>query len=102
GGRQLLSILRQFGHSCVRRSPGLVPFATALSPTVGSDCRRMASADNTPITSVLTVGERRSAVHRKVVTLLLCDGVGSTPLGETVAPEALQGLLAPGTSQARG
>ena len=33
-------------------------------------------------------------VHRKVVTVLFCDVVGSTALGETVDPEALQGLLA--------
>jgi class 3 adenylate cyclase/predicted ATPase len=32
--------------------------------------------------------------HRKVVTVLFCDVVGSTALGETVDPEALQGLLA--------
>jgi class 3 adenylate cyclase/tetratricopeptide (TPR) repeat protein len=35
-----------------------------------------------------------SAVHRKVVTVLFCDVVGSTSLGESVDPEALQGLLA--------
>jgi class 3 adenylate cyclase/tetratricopeptide (TPR) repeat protein len=33
-------------------------------------------------------------VHRKVVTVLFCDVVGSTSLGESVDPEALQGLLA--------
>jgi class 3 adenylate cyclase/tetratricopeptide (TPR) repeat protein len=33
-------------------------------------------------------------VHRKVVTVLFCDVVGSTALGETVDPEALQALLA--------
>jgi class 3 adenylate cyclase/tetratricopeptide (TPR) repeat protein len=32
--------------------------------------------------------------HRKVVTVLFCDVVGSTALGEAVDPEALQGLLA--------
>jgi class 3 adenylate cyclase/tetratricopeptide (TPR) repeat protein len=32
--------------------------------------------------------------HRKVVTVLFCDVVGSTSLGESVDPEALQGLLA--------
>jgi class 3 adenylate cyclase/tetratricopeptide (TPR) repeat protein len=32
--------------------------------------------------------------HRKVVTVLFCDVVGSTALGETVDPEALQRLLA--------
>ncbi|HEY5695164.1 MAG TPA: adenylate/guanylate cyclase domain-containing protein [Gaiellaceae bacterium] len=32
--------------------------------------------------------------HRKVVTVLFCDVVGSTALGESVDPEALQGLLA--------
>jgi class 3 adenylate cyclase len=31
--------------------------------------------------------------HRKVVTVLFCDVVGSTALGESVDPEALQGLL---------
>src|SRR4029079_7234612 len=35
----------------------------------------------------------RSA-HRKVVTVLFCDLVGSTALGESLDPEALQGLLA--------
>jgi class 3 adenylate cyclase/tetratricopeptide (TPR) repeat protein len=33
-------------------------------------------------------------VHRKVVTVVFCDVVGSTALGESVDPEALQGLLA--------
>jgi class 3 adenylate cyclase/tetratricopeptide (TPR) repeat protein len=33
-------------------------------------------------------------VHRKVVTILFCDVVGSTALGESVDPEALQVLLA--------
>jgi class 3 adenylate cyclase/tetratricopeptide (TPR) repeat protein len=32
--------------------------------------------------------------HRKVVTVLFCDVVGSTALGESVDPEALEGLLA--------
>jgi class 3 adenylate cyclase/tetratricopeptide (TPR) repeat protein len=32
--------------------------------------------------------------HRKVVTVLFCDVVGSTVLGESVDPEALQGVLA--------
>src|SRR5256885_2953996 len=32
--------------------------------------------------------------HRKVVTVVVCDVVGSTALGESVDPEALQGLLA--------
>src|SRR6059058_5145980 len=34
------------------------------------------------------------SAHRKVVTVLFCDVVGSTTLGESVDPEALQGLLA--------
>src|SRR3954454_16875012 len=34
------------------------------------------------------------SAHRKVVTVLFCDVVGSTELGESVDPEALQGLLA--------
>jgi class 3 adenylate cyclase len=33
-------------------------------------------------------------VHRKVVTVVFCDVVGSTALGESMDPEALQGLLA--------
>jgi class 3 adenylate cyclase len=33
-------------------------------------------------------------MHRKVVTVVFCDVVGSTALGESVDPEALQGLLA--------
>jgi class 3 adenylate cyclase/tetratricopeptide (TPR) repeat protein len=33
-------------------------------------------------------------VHRKVVTVLFCDVVGSTSLGESLDPEALQALLA--------
>jgi class 3 adenylate cyclase len=33
-------------------------------------------------------------VHRKIVTALFCDVVGSTALGEAVDPEALQELLA--------
>jgi len=32
--------------------------------------------------------------HRKVVTVLFCDVVGSTALGDSVDPEALQALLA--------
>jgi class 3 adenylate cyclase len=35
-----------------------------------------------------------NGAHRKVVTVLFCDVVGSTALGESVDPEALQGLLA--------
>jgi class 3 adenylate cyclase/tetratricopeptide (TPR) repeat protein len=34
------------------------------------------------------------SARRKVVTVLFCDVVGSTALGESVDPEALQGLLA--------
>src|SRR5256885_5337658 len=34
------------------------------------------------------------SAHRKVVTVLFCDVVGSTALGESVDPEALQGLVA--------
>jgi class 3 adenylate cyclase len=34
------------------------------------------------------------SAHRKVVTVLFCDVVRSTALGESVDPEALQGLLA--------
>src|SRR5215831_6008247 len=34
------------------------------------------------------------SAHRKVVTVLFCDVVGSTAVGESVDPEALQGLLA--------
>jgi class 3 adenylate cyclase/tetratricopeptide (TPR) repeat protein len=34
------------------------------------------------------------SAHRKVVTVLFCDVVGSTTLGESVDPEALQGVLA--------
>jgi class 3 adenylate cyclase/tetratricopeptide (TPR) repeat protein len=34
------------------------------------------------------------SAHRKVVTVLFCDVVGSTALGESIDPEALQGLLA--------
>jgi class 3 adenylate cyclase len=34
------------------------------------------------------------SAHREVVTVLFCDVVGSTALGETVDPEALQRLLA--------
>ena len=33
-------------------------------------------------------------MHRKVVTVLFCDVVGSTSLGESLDPEALQALLA--------
>jgi class 3 adenylate cyclase/tetratricopeptide (TPR) repeat protein len=35
-----------------------------------------------------------TSAHRKVVTILFCDVVGSTALGESVDPEALQGVLA--------
>jgi class 3 adenylate cyclase len=40
--------------------------------------------------------------HRKVVTVLFCDVVGSTALGESVDPEALQGLLARYFEQMKG
>jgi class 3 adenylate cyclase len=40
--------------------------------------------------------------HRKVVTVLFCDVVGSTSLGESVDPEALQGLLARYFERMRG
>src|SRR5881227_3150979 len=40
--------------------------------------------------------------HRKVVTVLFCDVVGSTALGESVDPEALQGLLARYFERMRG
>jgi len=45
---------------------------------------------------VVAAGQRSDdpRVHRKVVTVVFCDVVGSTVLGETVDPEALQGLLA--------
>ena len=33
-------------------------------------------------------------MHRKVVTVLFCDVVGSTALGESTDPEALRGILA--------
>jgi len=33
-------------------------------------------------------------VHRKIVSVVFCDVVGSTALGDTTDPEALQGLLA--------
>src|SRR6187401_1105077 len=40
------------------------------------------------------MGRDDGKVHRKVVTVVFCDVVGSTALGESVDPEALQGLLA--------
>jgi class 3 adenylate cyclase len=40
--------------------------------------------------------------HRKVVTVLFCDLVGSTALGESVDPEALQELLARYFEQMKG
>jgi class 3 adenylate cyclase/tetratricopeptide (TPR) repeat protein len=40
------------------------------------------------------VGRDDPPVHRKIVTVLFCDVVGSTALGESVDPEALQGILA--------
>src|SRR5437660_11450853 len=42
------------------------------------------------------------SAHRKVVTVLFCDVVGSTALGESVDPEALQGLLARYSERMRG
>jgi hypothetical protein len=42
-----------------------------------------------------------SSAHRKVVTLLFCDVVGSTALGESVDPEALQGGGLGSAAQAR-
>jgi class 3 adenylate cyclase len=35
-------------------------------------------------------------VHRKVVTVLFCDVVGSTSLGETIDPEAIEHFEAKG------
>ena len=43
-----------------------------------------------------------SGAHRKVVTVLFCDVVGSTALGESVDPEALQGLLVSYFEQMKG
>jgi class 3 adenylate cyclase/tetratricopeptide (TPR) repeat protein len=40
--------------------------------------------------------------HRKVVTVLFCDVVGSTALGESVDPEALQAVLARYFERMRG
>ena len=40
--------------------------------------------------------------HRKVVTVLFCDVAGSTALGESVDPEALQALLARYFERTRG
>jgi class 3 adenylate cyclase/tetratricopeptide (TPR) repeat protein len=42
------------------------------------------------------------SAHRKVVTVLFCDVVGSTALGESVDPEALQVLLARYFERMRG
>src|SRR5437660_6975583 len=42
------------------------------------------------------------SAHRKVVTVLFCDVDGSTALGESVDPEALQGLLARYFERMRG
>src|SRR5437870_7999957 len=42
------------------------------------------------------------SAHRKVVTVLFCDVVGSTALGESVDPEALQGRLARYVDRMRG
>jgi class 3 adenylate cyclase/tetratricopeptide (TPR) repeat protein len=42
----------------------------------------------------LTLARDDPRVHRKVVTVLFCDVVGSTTLGESIDAEALQGLLA--------
>jgi class 3 adenylate cyclase len=33
-------------------------------------------------------------VHRKIVTVVFCDMVGSTALGESTDPEALRALFA--------
>src|SRR5918911_871331 len=33
-------------------------------------------------------------MHRKVVTVVFCDVIGSTALGDSVDPEALRGVLA--------
>src|SRR6478736_1704905 len=43
-----------------------------------------------------------SSAHRKVVTVLFCDVVGSTSLGESLDPEALQGLLVRYFEQMKG
>jgi class 3 adenylate cyclase len=40
--------------------------------------------------------------HRKVVTVLFCDVVGSTALGESVDPEALQAVPARYFERMRG
>jgi class 3 adenylate cyclase len=52
---------------------------------------RLQSTSDLPFATVASDDPR---VHRKVVTVLFCDVVGSTALGESVDPEALQGLLA--------
>ena len=43
-----------------------------------------------------------SGEHRKVVTVLFCDVVGSTALGESTDPEALRTLLARYFARMRG
>jgi class 3 adenylate cyclase len=55
------------------------------------DCSVVAPAPELPFAPL---GSDDPRVHRKVVTVLFCDVVGSTALGETVDPEALQGVLA--------
>src|SRR5947209_10079882 len=42
------------------------------------------------------------SAHRKVVTVLFCDVVGSTALGESTDPEALRALLARYFERMRG
>ena len=43
-----------------------------------------------------------SREHRKVVTVLFCDVIGSTALGESIDAEALQALLARYFERMRG
>jgi class 3 adenylate cyclase len=43
-----------------------------------------------------------STEHRKIVTVLFCDVVGSTALGESTDPEALRALLARYFERMRG
>src|SRR5439155_18037465 len=87
--------------SSVGRAPARQAGGHWFEPSTAHLRRNCASVRAPTVGPACTVGVARPprssdhrGIYRKVVTVLFCDVVGSTALGESVDPEALQGLLA--------
>ena len=74
----------------------------ALSVVRFPESRKLPSIPGTRPSVGTDPGGMIRDMHRKVVTVLFCDVVGSTALGESIDPEALQGLLARYFERMRG